>query len=552
MQHVVLDGGGLTLALAAESQGAPEILKLLELGRENTVAVWVHPHTVTDCLARFPAAPRAAGCAGPGLDPATRMAELMDWLRLLPCTGKQLKHVLAHAGGRGPTDILLDLTVAAATEYLEAFLLVGAETAREYPGGRVLSPGDCLNLAACRGRSEETSFVDLKTQQHTIYPDLEANIFEVLKDCRFILGPSVERLEARLCEFVRTDHAVSCSSGTEALVLALMALDIGPGDAVFTTPFTFIATAGAVCLVGATPVFVDIDSLTFNLDPDKLEAAVAAVAGGNGGHPLPAGTQGLRPRAVITVDLFGLPADHGRISKIAARHGLVVIEDAAQSFGAEERGRMAGALGEIGCTSFFPAKPLGGYGEGGACFTDNLALAEAMRSIRVHGQGTSRYEHARLGTNARLDSLQAAILLAKMDVFPGELQRRTEVAARYTRLLSGIPGLQIPLVPEGFVSAWSQYSLLAEDEARRDACRRTLEQAGIPTMVYYPIPLHLQRVFAPQGYVPGDFPVAERVSRRIFSLPMHPYLHPSTQERIASILSASVLPRPEPQGPREH
>ncbi|HDQ40977.1 MAG TPA: DegT/DnrJ/EryC1/StrS family aminotransferase [Desulfonatronum sp.] len=433
-------------------------------------------------------------------------------------------------------DLPFLLSAAAAREYLEEFLFVGLEAGRAFPGGNVHSPEDCLDLLNGQIDTGPIPFVDLRTQQHDILPALESNVFQVIKSCRFILGPEVEKLEKRLAEYVQIEHAISCSSGTEALVLALLSLDIGPKDAVFTTPFTFIATAGAICQVGATPVFVDIDPRTFNLDPVQLETAILALARGDANHPLPRDAAGLTPRAVLTVDLFGLPADHQRIQNIAAKYGLVVIEDAAQAFGGEERGSKACTLGEIGCTSFFPAKPLGAYGEGGACFTRNSALAETMRSIRVHGQGTSRYEHARLGTNARLDSLQAAILLAKMHVFPAELARRADAATAYTRLLSQVKALKTPIVPDGFASAWAQYSLLARDKAHRDACQGALREQGIPTMIYYPIPLHLQRVFMPLGYSPGDFPETEQVSQKIFSLPMHPYLSSRTQERIAAIL----------------
>ncbi|PTN35189.1 aminotransferase DegT [Desulfonatronum sp. SC1] len=413
---------------------------------------------------------------------------------------------------------------------------------------RRLTPEACVRLVAEDLESESSGngaapvpFVDLKAQQMSIYPVLEANIFQVVKSCKYILGPEVEELEQRLADYTGTRHVVSCSSGTEALSLSLMAYDIGPGDAVFTTPFSFIATAEVISLRGATPVFVDIDPRTFNLDPEKLDAAVTALVSGKGDHPLPDAAQGLTPRAVITVDLFGLPADHARIREVAAKHGLRVIEDAAQSFGGMERGRRACALGDIGCTSFFPAKPLGGYGEGGACFTDDAELAERMRSIRVHGQGTSRYEHARLGTNARLDSLQAAVLLAKMDVFSLELERREALAANYSRLLETC-ALTPPYIPEGFGSGWAQYSLLARDEAHRDACRQALADAGIPSVIYYPIPLHLQRVFQPLGYATGDLPVCEATSRRIFSLPMHPYLSSRTQKRIARVL-CDIAPR---------
>ncbi|WP_306460429.1 DegT/DnrJ/EryC1/StrS aminotransferase family protein [Desulfonatronum sp. SC1] len=555
MLQFVFDGDALALALEiAASDSVPgddrertAMASLLAMARDETLGLWVHPHTVSDRLTR-----RRRELALEGVFPtqgkgsvselAGGMAALLETVRLLPAPGVQLVQVL-HQETRDP---LLDLTLLAAEEYLGSFMLV-SRLAEESPIRR-LTPEACVRLVAEDLESESSGngaapvpFVDLKAQQMSIYPVLEANIFQVVKSCKYILGPEVEELEQRLADYTGTRHVVSCSSGTEALSLSLMAYDIGPGDAVFTTPFSFIATAEVISLRGATPVFVDIDPRTFNLDPEKLDAAVTALVSGKGDHPLPDAAQGLTPRAVITVDLFGLPADHARIREVAAKHGLRVIEDAAQSFGGMERGRRACALGDIGCTSFFPAKPLGGYGEGGACFTDDAELAERMRSIRVHGQGTSRYEHARLGTNARLDSLQAAVLLAKMDVFSLELERREALAANYSRLLETC-ALTPPYIPEGFGSGWAQYSLLARDEAHRDACRQALADAGIPSVIYYPIPLHLQRVFQPLGYATGDLPVCEATSRRIFSLPMHPYLSSRTQKRIARVL-CDIAPR---------
>jgi dTDP-4-amino-4,6-dideoxygalactose transaminase len=532
MKQVVLSDTVL-IGSCLKELGSDAVGKLFELAREKIITLWAHPHAVSHSIAQ---------CRGDQPHTSLRMTKILKTIRLLPAPAEQLERALsimqAHSDDSTPLDIIFLLSIIAAKEYLENFHLVSLKTDRDspavFPEVRGLTPEACLTLL--HGSDDgPTPFVDLKTQQHEILPVLESNIFQVIRSCRFILGPEVEALEKQLSEYVQMEHVISCSSGTEALVLALLSLDIGPGDAVFTTPFTFIATAGAICQTGAVPVFVDIDSRTFNLDPRKLEITIIAMKSGEG-YPLPQGATGLRPRAVISVDLFGLPADHQRITEIAVKHGLVVIEDAAQSFGGEERGRKACTLGKVGCTSFFPAKPLGGYGEGGACFTSDISLAEAMRSIRVHGQGTSRYEHARLGTNARLDSLQAAVLLAKMSVFPDELQRRTEKAALYSRLLDQETTLQTPYIPEGFASAWAQYSLLAQEETLRDACRQALRNQGIPTMVYYPIPLHLQRVFASSGYQTGDFPVAEQTSRLIFSLPMHPYLPDKTQKRIATIL----------------
>jgi dTDP-4-amino-4,6-dideoxygalactose transaminase len=383
-------------------------------------------------------------------------------------------------------------------------------------------------------------FIDLKAQQQRIRALLEANLQGVLDHGRYIMGPEIKELEARLAEYAGAPHAVGCSSGTDALLLALMALDIGPGDAVFTSPFTFVATAEVIRLLGATPVFVDIDPATFNLDPVKLESAVEALKSGDAsGHPLPRqDAPPVRPRAIIPVDLFGLPADYDAIKEIARKHDLAVIEDAAQSFGGVYKGTKACALSEVGCTSFFPAKPLGAYGDGGMVFTDNDATAEALRSILVHGQGRDKYENVRIGMNGRLDTLQASVLLAKLEIFPEEIDLRQEVAARYQDLLSkAAPDLVLPLVPEGYTSAWAQYSVLAKDGAHRSALQKTLKDADIPTAIYYPKPLHLQGAFSSLGYQQGDFPVSEDCSQRIFSLPMYPYLEAKDQERIAEVLS---------------
>lgn len=367
-------------------------------------------------------------------------------------------------------------------------------------------------------------FIDLKAQQERLRPQLLERLNRVLEHGQYILGPEVFELEERLAEYVGVRHVISCASGTDALLMTLMAWGIGPGDAVFTTPFTFVATLEVICLVGATPILVDIDPRTYNLDPQSLEATLADF----GRSPR---TAGVRPRAVIPVDLFGQPADYERINALAARHGLLVLEDAAQSFGAEYQGKKAGALAHAAATSFFPAKPLGGYGDGGAIFTDDDELAEILRSIRVHGQGRHRYEHVRLGLNGRLDTLQAAVLLCKLEIFPEEVARRQEVAERYSQALAG--DFTVPYVAPGCRSVWAQYSI---QSPRREEYRARLEVAGIPTAVYYPLPLHLQPAYAFLGYQAGDFPVSEAVAQRIFSLPMHPYLTPPDQDRIIQLL----------------
>ena len=393
-------------------------------------------------------------------------------------------------------------------------------------------------------------FIDLKTQQKRIKEQLDANIQKVLAHGNYIMGPEIKELEAKLAAYVGVKHAVACASGTDALLMALMALDVGPGDAVFTTPFTFIATAEVISLLGATPVFVDIDPKTFNIDPAKLALAIKALKSNDPSiYPLPNIEHRtlnieLTPKGVIPVDLFGLPADYDAIDKIAKENKMFVIEDAAQSFGAKYQDKMACAFGNIACTSFFPAKPLGCYGDGGMCFTDDAALAAALDSIRVHGKGSHKYDNARIGINGRLDTLQAAILLAKFAIFPEEVELRNQVAQRYASLLTPHashsthdPSLLTPYVPAGYTSAWAQYSLLARDEAHRTALMEKLKAAGIPTAIYYPKPLHLQTAFAPLGYTPGAFPVSEDAASRIFSLPMHPYLQESDQNLIINALT---------------
>jgi len=381
-------------------------------------------------------------------------------------------------------------------------------------------------------------FIDLAAQQKRIRDRIDANIKSVLEHGKYIMGPEIKALEGKLAEFVGVRHAIACSSGTDALLLALMAYGVGPGDAIFTSPFTFIATAEVISILGATPVFVDIDSATFNLDPNHLETAIRALNGKSGGYPLPRKKGlSLAPKGIISVDLFGLPADYDAINSAALQHSLFVIEDAAQSFGAQYKGRRACSLANIGCTSFFPAKPLGCYGDGGMCFTDDKSLAEVMRSLSVHGQGSHKYENVRIGINGRLDTFQAAILLAKFEIFQDEISKRGEVSVKYSELfLNGKANVAIPRVPPGYSSVWAQYSILANDERHRSELQARLKDAGVPTAIYYPKPLHLQAAFQSLGYKPSDFPVSEDAASRIFSIPMHPYLKPEDQEKIAQVL----------------
>ncbi len=370
-------------------------------------------------------------------------------------------------------------------------------------------------------------FVDLKAQQKIIRKNIEAGIKKVLDHGKYIMGPEVGELEAKLAKFAKVRHAITCSSGTDALVMALMALGAGKGDGVFTTPFTFVATAEAICLAGATPVFSDIDPVGFNIDPGKLETAIKKVIKRNN----------IKPKAIIAVDLFGQPADYDKINKIAEKYGLFVIGDGAQSFGAKYKKKSACCAADIACTSFFPAKPLGCYGDGGAIFTNNDALAENLISIRVHGKGSHKYENVRIGINGRMDTIQAAILLEKLKIFPKEIELRQKAAKNYTKLISGISYLKPPAIKDDVTSVWAQYSLLARDEEKRNELIKKLNRAGVPTAIYYPKPLHIQKAFKDLGYKKGDFSVSENAAKRIFSLPMHPYLKHEDQNFIAKTLA---------------
>ncbi len=383
-------------------------------------------------------------------------------------------------------------------------------------------------------------FIDLDAQQKRIRERLEKNIKAVLDHGQYIMGPEIQLLEERMADYVGVNSAVACASGTDALLLALMAYNVGAGDAIFTTPFTFVATGEVISLLGATPVFVDIDPQSFNIDPLRLEQAIAAIHSKNPpGCALPRsdGVGSLKPRGIIAVDLFGLPADYQQLKTIAEKNNLFIIEDAAQAFGAEYHGKKACALTEIGCTSFFPAKPLGCYGDGGMCFTDDQKLSEIIKSVRVHGKGADKYDNVRIGINGRMDTIQAAVLLSKFEIFPEEIELRQRVAERYRELLLNLDSIKLPQVPEGVKSVWAQYSILAKDETHRSRLQAKLKEARIPTAIYYPKPLHLQTAYRSLGYAQGDFAVSEDCSRRILSLPMYPYLALDEQQQIASVIA---------------
>ncbi|WP_174823717.1 DegT/DnrJ/EryC1/StrS family aminotransferase [Ruegeria arenilitoris] len=358
-------------------------------------------------------------------------------------------------------------------------------------------------------------FIDLKKQQSRIKDELDASIASVLSHGKYILGPEVAELEQKLAVFSGAKYCITCANGTDALQVALMALGVGPGDEVITPGFSYIATAEAACVLGASPVYVDINPQTYNLDATKLEAAVTP-----------------QTKAIIPVSLYGQPADFEAINKIAQSHKIPVIEDAAQSFGASLNGKRSGNLSTISCTSFFPSKPLGCYGDGGAVFTSDQELSVKIRQIARHGQDR-RYHHIRIGVNSRLDTLQAAILLCKLSVFEEELSMRGEVAGRYRALLKEI-GLSAPELIKGASSAWAQYTIRVKN---REAVQAKLTEEGIPTAVHYPLPLNKQPAVSNPG---ADLPVGDAASAQVISLPMHPYLDLSTQEQVVDALRRAL------------
>ena len=359
---------------------------------------------------------------------------------------------------------------------------------------------------------------------------MDAAMLEVAENCNFISGKQVTELEQQLAEYVGVKHCVTCGNGTDALTLVMMAWDIKAGDAVFVPTFTFFASAEVVAFEGATPVFVDVDERTFNVDPVKLEEAIEQVK-----------KEGkLNPRAVIAVDLFGQPADYTKIEEICKKHGLLLLEDGAQGFGGKIGDRTACSFGDAAATSFFPAKPLGCYGDGGAVFTNDDEMADYMRSIRVHGKSpANKYDNLRIGLNSRLDTIQAAVLKVKFQAFKDhELESVNRAAKLYDEYLGNV--VKTPVVPEGFYSSWAQYTLILDSKEQRTHLQKELKEQGIPTMVYYPKPMHLQGAFADLGYKKGNFPVAESLCERVLSLPMHPYLNEEDIRFVANAVKAAL------------
>ena len=368
-------------------------------------------------------------------------------------------------------------------------------------------------------------FIDLSAQQKLIREKIEKRINGVLDHGQYIMGPEVLEIEEKLKSYVGVNHCISCSSGTDALTIPLMAKGIGPGDAIITTSFSYIATAEVISLLGATPIFCDINPKTFNLDPNELEEAYCKAV-----------LEGLKPKGIISVDLFGLPARYRLIDEFAKSKNLFLLEDAAQGFGGEIKNRKSCTFGDVSATSFFPSKPLACYGDGGAIFTNDDDLAEKMRSIRIHGGGLDKYDNVRLGLNGRLDTLQAAVLIEKLKIFDSEIIMRNKVAKIYSDNLDTI--FTKPYLPKNYTSSWAQYSILLHRKKDREKAIELLNSKGIPNMIYYKIPLHLQKVFKHLNYKKGDLPESEDISNKIISLPMHPYLKNNDQDFIIQSLNS--------------
>lgn len=365
-------------------------------------------------------------------------------------------------------------------------------------------------------------FRDLKKQYEVLKTDIDAGIAEVIESSAFISGKKVAELEKKLADYIGVKHCITCANGTDALSLALMAWGIGAGDCAFVPNFTFFASAETVAARGATPIFVDVDKTTFNIDPAKLESAIIDV--------LREGKW--KPRVIVAVDLFGLPADYAEIRKIAQKYELLILEDAAQGFGGQFNGQKACSFGDIGTTSFFPAKPLGCYGDGGAVFTNDDSVAELLRSLRIHGKGTDKYDNVRIGINSRLDTIQAAILLVKFEAFvERELDAVNRVAHRYTQLLNDV--VTTPTIPDKFRSSWAQYCILLDTEEQRDSLAEYLHERNIPTMIYYPKTMSEQKAFSDITGLSHDLEVSQTLCKIILALPMHPYISDSDIEYIA-------------------
>ena len=515
-RHLVLDVSAVVdLWLSARPEDHP-LATLLESAPARGVQLWIGAtqlptleYVTTRRLKGLDVAPETARDTTRNL-----IRQLLTRVEVLSSFGHE------QAALYDAAEDVEDAQIAASARCLQgADVAIVTEDGRFETLGEIdcISPREAVEWLEPGGREDPAAipFIDLAAQQRRIRPEIERRIHGVLHHGRYIMGPEVGELEERLAEYVGVQHAIGMASGTDALLIALMALEVGPGDEVITSPFSFIATAEVIALLGAKPVFVDIDPDTYNIDAARIETAITP-----------------RTRAIMPVSLYGQPADFDAINAIAERHGLPVIEDGAQSFGATYKGRPSCGLSTVGCTSFMPSKPFGAYGDGGACFTDDALLARRMREIRVHG-ADRKYHHPLLGVNGRLDTLQAAILLPKLDIFPEEVALRQQAAARYTEALADT--VKTPTIAPDRTSAWAQYTIQVAD---REAVQAELREAGIPTAVHYPIPLYRQPAFEDLAIDPANFPHCESASERVVSLPMHPRLNERQQLKIAEALGA--------------
>ena len=535
-KHLILDASAIINFWIAPEAASP-FASLVQAAEESVVRLWIVAASIPTL--EYVTVRRLKESGVPATDARRMVKQLMENLlrrvEVLSCFGFEQKEIHSRA-----TDFEDAQTAAAARSLAGQAVCVVTEDASFDTLGEITcrTPAEALAWIAEEQAAPTPDaplpFIDLAAQQAALRPSIERGIETVLRHGQYIMGPEVKQLEERLAQYVGVKHCITASSGTDTLLIAMMALGIGPGDEVITTPFTFIATGEMIALLGAKPVFVDIDPRTYNIDPALIEAAITP-----------------QTRAIMPVSLYGQCADMDAINAIADKHGLPVIEDAAQSFGATYNGRKSCALSTIGSTSFFPSKPLGAYGDGGALFTDDDALAKAMREIRVHGQDR-RYHHPRIGINGRLDTLQAAILLAKLDHFVAtEVLQRQNIGTRYTALLSLLHRtkknvamqknmLTLPFVAPHNTCVYAQYTIQVEN---RDELIQKLNRVGIPTAVHYPITLHMQPVFESIGAKGGSFPVAEAASEHVMSLPMHQGLTEQDQDRVVSLVS-ELLAKP--------
>jgi UDP-2-acetamido-2-deoxy-ribo-hexuluronate aminotransferase len=517
-KHLILDTSAIINFWMAPEAASP-FARLVQAAEESVVRLWIVAASIPTL--EYVSVRRLKQSGVPPAEARRMVKQLLENLlrrvEVLSCFGFEQKEIHSRA-----TDIEDAQTAAAARSLAGQAVCIVTEDASFDTLGEVAcrTPAEALAWIAEEQAAPTPDaplpFIDLAAQQAALRPSIERGIETVLRHGQYIMGPEVKQLEDKLATYVGVKHCITASSGTDTLLIAMMALGIGPGDEVITTPFTFIATGEMIALLGARPVFVDIDPRTYNIDPTKIESAITP-----------------KTKAIMPVSLYGQCADMDAINEIADKHCLPVIEDAAQSFGATYKGRKSCALSTIGSTSFFPSKPLGGYGDGGALFTDDDALAKTMKEIRVHGQDR-RYHHPRIGINGRMDTLQAAIVLAKLERFDWEVEQRQKVGAGYTAMLQqSCPAIVVPYIEPHNTSVYAQYTIQVED---RTSLANRFTDAGLPTAVHYPIPLHLQPAFRGAGNVAGSFPIAEQIASRVLSLPIGPDLREDKQDGILAVL----------------